>query len=119
LRRPLDAATISVISTAGVHPRSESPFDLYSDATYRVIPAAVQPDELQITHRAYDRRDAARDINIIFPLPRLRELAADGIIGTVAAEHYGFGLTVEPEGLLESGRELASAWPALVSTSLC
>ena len=105
-RRPLEETTISLISTSGVHLQRDRPYDLYSDATFRVIPDWAQPDDLQITHRGYDRRDAARDINIVFPLPLLRELAVEGIVGRVAADHYGFGLTVEPEGLLASGREV-------------
>jgi D-proline reductase (dithiol) PrdB len=106
LRRPLAEATVALVSTSGVHLRDDHPFDLYSDASYRLIPAGAEPGDLQLTHRGYDRRDAARDINLVFPLPRLRELAAERIIGRVAAEHYGFGLTVELEDLLAPGREL-------------
>jgi D-proline reductase (dithiol) PrdB len=106
LRRPIDEATVALVSTSGVHLRTARPFDLYSDASFRVIPGWAAPDDLQITHRGYDRRDAARDVNLIFPLPRLRELEAAGIIGRVADDHYGFGLVVEPEELLAPGREV-------------
>ena len=97
---------MALVTSSGVHLRSDRPFDLYSDASFRVIPGRALPDDLQITHRGYDRRDAARDVNLVFPLPRLRELAAEGIIGRVADEHYGFGLTVKAEELLAPGREV-------------
>ncbi len=106
LRRPLAEATVALVSTSGVHLRSDRPFDLDGDASFRVIPGRAAPEDLQITHRAYDRRDAARDINLVFPLPRLRELAAEGIIGRVADEHFGFGLTVEAAELVAPGREV-------------
>ncbi len=108
LRLPLSSDTVALINTAGVHHRADPPFHLYSDASFRVIPGGATPDDLQITHRGYDRRDAAQDINLVFPLPRLRELAAEGVIGRVAAEHYGFGLTIHGEELLAPGREVGA-----------
>lgn len=107
LRRPLTDATVALVSTSGVHLRSDPPFALSSDASYRVIPGEVEAAELQLTHRGYDRRDAALDINLVFPLPRLRELAAAGVIGRVAGEHFGFGLTVDGSELSAPGEEVA------------
>jgi D-proline reductase (dithiol) PrdB len=106
LRRPIADATVALVSTSGVHLRRDRPFDLYSDASFRVIPGWAMPDDLQITHRGYDRRDAARDINLVFPLPRLRELEAAGVIGRLATDHYSFGLAVHADELLAPGREV-------------
>lgn len=106
LRRPLREATVALVTTSGVHLRRDRPFVLSSDPTFRVIPADAEPDDLAITHQAYDRTDALRDINLVFPLPRLRELAAEGAIGRVADRHYGFGLEGQASKLLSPGREL-------------
>lgn len=38
----------------------------------------------------FDRTGFQQDWNIVFPLDRLQELAAKGIIGSVAAYHYSF-----------------------------
>jgi D-proline reductase (dithiol) PrdB len=46
------------------------------------------PGCLAINDDYYDHRDAERDINCIFPVERLRDLAAERIIGSVAAHHY-------------------------------
>jgi D-proline reductase (dithiol) PrdB len=108
LRRPLAESTLALVNTAGVHLAADRSFNLYSDASFRVIPGWAGPADLQITHRGYDRRNAAHDVNLVFPLPRLRELAAEGVIGRVAAEHYGFGLTIHGEELLAPGREVGA-----------
>ncbi len=48
------------------------------------------------------RRDADADINCVFPLDRLRELAAEGVIGGVADKHLGFmGYTQQLRDLYE------------------
>lgn len=106
LRRPLAQATIAVVSTGGVHLCSDTPFDLKSDASFRIIPRTARPTDLCITHEHYDRRDAARDPNLIFPLERLLELEAEGIVGHVADAHFGFGFTTDPLDLLAPGREV-------------
>jgi hypothetical protein len=43
----------------------------------------------------------------MFPLQRLKELEAEGVIGRVAERHYGFGLCPDAEPLIKSGREVA------------
>jgi D-proline reductase (dithiol) PrdB len=107
LRRPVREATVALVTTSGVHLRRDPPFDPNSDSSYRVIPANAEPGDLAITHQAYDRGDAQRDINLVFPLQRLRELAAAGVIGRLAAEHYGFGLVDRGAALIGPGREVA------------
>lgn len=108
LKRPLSEATVALVTTSGVHCCADKPFTLPSDATYREIPRTASNEELCITHERYDRRDAARDINLIFPLERLRELEAEGVIGHVAEMHYGFGFVQNPRELLPRGRKIGS-----------
>ncbi|HEY8745888.1 MAG TPA: glycine/sarcosine/betaine reductase selenoprotein B family protein [Chloroflexota bacterium] len=105
-QRPLREATVALVTTSGVHLRVDRPFKLSSDATFRVIPRTAEAGDLAITHRAYDRTDALRDINLVFPLQRLRELEAEGVIGRVADRHYGFGLTGQGAELVAPGREI-------------
>src|SRR5467141_5032648 len=87
LRRPLAQSTVALISTGGVHLRSDRPFNLNGDPTFRVIPKAAPPADLAISHQTYDRTDALRDINLVFPIERLRELEAERVIGRLAEEH--------------------------------
>jgi len=106
LKRPLAEATVALLTTGGVHLCTDKPFLLKSDASYRAIPRTATSSDLCITHEHYDRRDAARDLNLIFPLERLLELEAQGIIGRVAQTHYGFGFVDNPHDLLSPGHEV-------------
>lgn len=91
-RVPLERATVALVTLAGVHLRGQPAFDMRNaegDASFRVIPGTVFPADLTITHDYYDHAAADRDVNIVFPLERLRELAAAGRIGRVAPRHVG------------------------------
>ena len=107
LRKPLSDSTVVLLSTGGVHLRSDRPFNLNSDATFRVIPKDAQPGELAISHQAYDHADALRDINLVFPIERLRELEAECVIGRLAEDHYGFGLMGRAKRLMPAIKEAA------------
>jgi D-proline reductase (dithiol) PrdB len=107
LRKSLSDSTVVLISTGGVHLRSDRPFNLNSDPTFRAIPRNAGPADLAISHQAYDRTDALRDINLVFPIERLRELEAEQVIGRLAEEHYGFGLMGSAAQLMPAIREAA------------
>jgi D-proline reductase (dithiol) PrdB len=90
--RELHASSFALVTTTGVHLRSQEPY-VEDDNSWRLIPGDVQASQLMVTHDHYDHRDAERDINCVFPIDRLRELAAEGIIGGVSDRHLGFGFT--------------------------
>ncbi len=107
LRKPVSECTVALVSTGGVHLRSDRPFHLNGDSTFRVIPRDVRPADMAISHQAYDRTDALRDINLVFPIERLRELEKQQVIGRLAKNHYGFGLMGSARRLMPSIREVA------------
>ncbi len=107
LRKPLSDSTVVLVSTGGVHLHSDPPFNLNGDSSYRVIPKDAQPGHLAISHQAYDRTDALKDINLVFPIERLRELEAEQVIGRLARDHYGFGLMGSAKQLMPSIKEVA------------
>lgn len=83
---------MALVTSAGVHLKSDHPFDMTDpdgDASFRVIPGDAPLGDLTITHDYYDHRAADRDLNCVFPLERLRELAAGGRIRRVAPRHIG------------------------------
>ena len=93
LRVPLARATIALVTTAGVHPVTDPPFDMDDpdgDPSFRVIPADAPRAALTITHKDYDHRAADRDLNVVLPLDRLRELGAEDRVGGLAPRAYGF-----------------------------
>jgi D-proline reductase (dithiol) PrdB len=86
LRKPLAECTVSMLTSGGISYRSAAPFNPIAKDDFRLdeIDPASADDAFQIHDAYYDHRDAERDINVVFPLARLRELARDGVIGRVA-----------------------------------
>lgn len=102
----LAQAKVALISTAGVYMKHgwHQPFDPeqpYGDPSWRETPAKVDPEDLAISHGQYDQQYAQADINVVYPLQRLHELAAYGYIGAVAPFAYSFsGFVTRPLSLV-------------------
>lgn len=99
-RTPLAEGRVALITTAGVHLRGQTPFDMDNpegDASYRTIAETVATESLTITHKYYDHTDADRDLNVVFPLEHFRELGVQGVIGALAPRHFGFMGHIEGE----------------------
>lgn len=93
LRKPLKETRIAMVTTAGVHLKSQPAFDMEDpegDPTFRAFPADVDKADLIITHKYYDHSAADRDINVVLPIDRLRELKAEGFIRGIAPTLYSF-----------------------------
>lgn len=93
IRKPLAECTVALVSTCGVHHSGQKPFDMKDpkgDPTFREIDLKKPLSDLKITHDYYDHTDADSDINIVFPVERLREFRGAGIIGSVHETAYGF-----------------------------
>lgn len=93
LGKDLKDSRIALLTTAGVHLRSQPPYDMEDkegDPTFREIPAGTSIDNLMITHNYYVHKDADQDINVVFPIERLRELETESVIGGVAPRHFSF-----------------------------
>jgi D-proline reductase (dithiol) PrdB len=99
---------VAIVSSAGLVRRGEMPFR-GRDADYRVIPGDTAPADLLISHISinFDRTGFQEDWNTVFPLDRLGELAADGVIGSVAATHYSFMGATDPVQMEPYAREVA------------
>jgi D-proline reductase (dithiol) PrdB len=108
---PLRQRRVALISTAGLHRRGDRPFTGGAGATeYRVIPADATAADLVMSHISvnFDRSGFRQDLNVVLPLDRLRELAAEGAIGSVADFHYSFMGAPWPSTRFEpKARELA------------
>src|SRR5512143_2450309 len=90
--KELNKSTVALVTTAGVHHRDQKPFDMQDpngDPSFRVIDVTKPFVDLMITHDYYDHADADKDINIVFPVDRLREFEQEGLIGKMADTHYG------------------------------
>lgn len=100
LRVPLPRARLTFVSTAGVQPKGSLPFDTVhpiGDYTFRAVPSGARPDELVIHQLKYLTFGAHRDLNVIFPIERLQELAREGAIGGLTDHFFSFiGYNMDP-----------------------
>jgi D-proline reductase (dithiol) PrdB len=89
--KPLAACRLAIVTTAGVHVRGDRLFTP-GDQTYRVIPADTPTVDMLQSHTSigFDRVAIMRDINISFPIDRLRELVARGELGGLGPSQYSF-----------------------------
>ena len=103
---PLSESRVALVSSAGIHLKSQPVFDVESpegDWSYRVIPAGARQEDFMISDTHYDHSDADHDINCILGIHRLHELAAEGFIGDVAPRHFGFmGFIPDPAQLIST-----------------
>tara|TARA_B100000686_G_scaffold176183_1_gene183245 strand:+ start:584 stop:1096 length:513 start_codon:yes stop_codon:yes gene_type:complete len=93
LEKPLEECKIVLITTGGIHLKSDKEFDLIDpngDSTFRRIPYNTNLKDLTITHKYYDHQDADRDPNLILPIEVLSELQSEGIVGPSCENHYSF-----------------------------
>ena len=91
--KAIHLARVALVTTAGIHLRTQPPFDMFNphgDPSFREIPASTTSENLVITHNYYDHRDADVDVNVVFPLERLLELAQKNEIGAVNHRHFSF-----------------------------
>ena len=104
----LSERRVAIVSTAGIQLRSDDVF-ANDAADYRVIPGDVASNDVVMSHVSanFDRTGFQQDLNVIFPLERLRELAAAGRIGSVAAFHYAFMGATAPEQMEPVADQLA------------
>jgi D-proline reductase (dithiol) PrdB len=89
LAKPLAACRLALVSSGGFYLKDQPPFE-ENDASYRVIPRDADVADLRIYHHGYRDADADRDPNCVFPLERLRELEAAGVIGELAPAAVSF-----------------------------
>lgn len=91
LLKPLAECRLGLVTTAGVHLEGQPLFNMADpegDPTYRAFPVDTARELLTITHDYYDHAAADRDLNVILPLDRIRELVGEGIVGGLAGTCY-------------------------------
>lgn len=106
--KPLSEMRVAMISSAGIHPRGTPNF-AGGEAGHRTIPADTAPGDIVMSHVSvnFDRTGFRQDVNTVLPMEPLAELAEEGIIGSVAPNHYSFMGATAPEAMEDEARALA------------
>src|SRR5260370_7689198 len=101
LSKALNQSRGTLISSSGVHMKSDRRMDVchpFGDFTFRRVPSGANQSDLIIHQLKYPHDDADLDINVIFPIERLQELAREGMIGGLTRNFFSFiGYNMDPE----------------------
>jgi D-proline reductase (dithiol) PrdB len=98
---PLERARVAIVTTAGLTGPEGGTWTLGQG--YVVHPDDRRDVRLAHASSNFDRSGFAADINVVYPIDRLHELAAERRIGSVAAQHISF-MGAQPDHVLETLR---------------
>ncbi len=109
----LSERRVAIVSSAALIRRGDKPFP-FGSGEYRAVPGTWDNADILMTHVSinHDRSGFQRDLNVIYPIDRLRDLAAERIIGSVADTHYTVMGSTDPAAMVESADAIAAAMHA-------
>jgi hypothetical protein len=87
--RPLSECTVAIVTTAGLRLPDQENWAA-RDTSFRVLPGDRRDLTMGHWSQNFDRSGFMADINVVYPIDRLHELAEQGVIGAVAPRHYAF-----------------------------
>lgn len=104
----LNKRRVAIVSSAGLIRRGDYLPDIRSDE-YRMITKDTPARDVLMGHVSvnFDRSGYQQDINVVFPRDRLEELADDGVIDSVADNHYSFMGATDPKAMADGAHEVA------------
>ncbi|MEX2614999.1 MAG: glycine/sarcosine/betaine reductase selenoprotein B family protein [Alphaproteobacteria bacterium] len=110
---PLAERRVAIVTSAGLSLRGEKLFTRGA-ADYRVIAGDADTADVLMNHVSvnFDRTGFQDDVNVVYPIDRLKEMAAAGEIGSVADFHYSFMGATDTAPMEASARELAGMMKA-------
>ena len=87
--KPLSESRVTIVTTSALHRQGEEGFTP-TDTRFKEIGRADRDLVLGHWSPNFDRSGFQLDLNVVYPLDRLEELASDGVIGEVASTHFSF-----------------------------
>ena len=86
---PLNEAKVAIVTSASLHHPENEAFSP-TDNRYRDLKSRQRDYVMGHWSPNFDATGFALDINTVYPIDRLDELAAQGTIGSVADEHLAY-----------------------------
>ena len=86
---PLHEATVAIVTTASLHHADQDDFGS-ADTGFRVLDGSRRDYMTGHWSPNFDTIGFAADMNVVFPLDRLDELASTGVIAGVTDEHLSY-----------------------------
>jgi hypothetical protein len=109
LRKPIKETRFSLMTSAGISLKTDSPFDMerekkepvWGDPTCRELPRTAREEDIDVNHLHINTDYIKQDINVVLPLNRFSEFEAEGVIGSLAPTSYSYyGFQLDPSVLL-------------------
>lgn len=98
---PLAKARVAIVTTAGLRPDGVGVWT--QGQGFTVLDGGDRDLTLAHVSPNFDRVGIAADLDVVYPIDRLDELAASGVIGSVAPRHVSF-MGAQPDHTLETLR---------------
>jgi len=92
-KRKLEESLVCLVSTAGVRAKSDKPFEVEGDNSFRRIDGSLSATELAVDDSHYDHGCIDKDVNCVFPIDRLRSLSREGRIRGLTEDHFSMGFS--------------------------
>jgi len=89
LDKPLSEARVAIVTSAALHRVDQERFSP-ADTGFRALDRADRDIVMGHWSPNFDHTGFQLDHNVVYPIDRLEELAADGVIGDVAPRHFAF-----------------------------
>jgi D-proline reductase (dithiol) PrdB len=106
----LSERRVAIVSSAALIHRGDKPFD-FGSGECRAVSGTWDNGDILMSHVSinHDRNGYRRDLNVIYPIDRLRELADEGVIGSVADTHFSVMGSTDPAAMVDSANSIANA----------
>jgi D-proline reductase (dithiol) PrdB len=106
---PLSQRRVAIVSSAALIHRGNKPFP-FGSGEQRAVPSEWDSNDILVSHVSinFDRAGFQRDLNVVYPIDRLREFAAEGVIGSVATTHYSVMGSTDPAAMVEAADAIAA-----------
>lgn len=89
LGKPLSEARVAIVTSAALHRFDQEGFSP-SDTGFCTLDRADRNIIMGHWSPNFDHTGFQLDHNVVYPIDRLEELVADGVIGGVAPQHFAF-----------------------------
>lgn len=89
LGKPVSESRVAIVTSAALHRPDQEGFT-QTDTGFRAIGRSDR--DLVMGHWSpnFDHTGFRLDLNVVYPIDRLEELAAEGVVGNVAPRHFAF-----------------------------
>ena len=106
----LSKRRVALVSSAALIRRGDKPFPVGS-GEHRAVPASWPTAAILVRHVSinFERAGYQRDINVVHPIDRLHDLAAEGAIGSVAQTHFSVMGSTDPAAMASAADDIAQA----------